>query len=123
MKALNSTLSNKITIKTTGIEGHWQYRIWSNNHIELWWSSAITYNSDRAGTGVQGLYMTSVDIQMPFSVVNAAISASVQWGFAEWVQAQINNKNTVQIRKFGNTNTMDKAQIQMTYIYIIGTLV
>lgn len=67
--------------------------------------------------------MTSVDIQMPFSVVNAAISASVQWGFTEWVQAQINNKNTVQIRKFGNINTMDKAQMQMTYIYIIGTLV
>lgn len=110
-----------IHVKTTGTDKGWQYRIWSNNQVELWWSSDIQYNTDHIGAGIQGLYLTSAKISLPFSVVDASISASIQWGFSEWVQAQIDNKNIVQVRRFGSGNT-NNIKTQMTYMYIIGTL-
>lgn len=118
-------MNQKICVSEVGNLSGWSYRKWSNNDIELWWNAVVSYTEGpvSGGIGVEPeiLYIAYTTLQLPFSVADGVVTASIMWGYTDWVQVSFETADRIQIRKFGNINSMNNPN-QKTYIYIRGVL-
>lgn len=123
---INSNLEkiNVNIVIENSTSNNWSCRKWNNGDIEMWFSGSVVFEqSNIMSSGIPEVYMVYQDITLPLSLATTdyAISfASTSWGYSEWVESQINDINTIRIRKFGVYNSVYTVVNTPISLYVRG---
>lgn len=97
-----------------GTSGNWTYRKWNSGIAECWFYGSIKIeiirdtNGNPLATGITNILIGSTRLETPIIFASKEYmicTASCNWNFTEWVDAEPVSTNEVQIRKFGNDNS------------------
>ncbi len=90
------------------VTGSWTYRKYASGDVVMEYGGNLTFPGmdDASGAGVDGYYMAAVDVELPVTLAHkyCVPVCSVDWTYAEWVQAGILDTKHIKIRKFANGN-------------------
>lgn len=102
------------------VTGSWTYRKYASGDVVMEYGGDITFPGlgDAAGIGIDGYYVVGVNVELPVTLAHkyCIVTASVNWMYAEWVQAGYVDTQHVKIRKFANGNGINNTT---NYVSII----
>ena len=103
-----------------GGSGNWTYRKWESGIAECWFRGAVEFPTDTVGSGIDGLYVVSGNIDLPVEFKSKPLSiCDTDWNATNWVQSGADT-TYVSIRKFANQNGIN-ARTNTVSIYVKGT--